>query len=100
MTPVPTWTVLENVVTPATLTLSKFVWPSTSISPDISNSVAVMIPSWVPPVLLKLTPMPGTLKWLILALPRVISLDTVAELAVVFDPITILLLPVVTLLPE
>jgi len=34
--PVPMCTVLENVVTPATLTLSKFVWPSTSKSPFAS----------------------------------------------------------------
>ena len=32
----PRLTLLANVVTPATLTLSKFVWPSTSKSPFAS----------------------------------------------------------------
>ena len=34
-----------NVETPATLTLSKFVCPSTSISPLISNVLAVPTPA-------------------------------------------------------
>ena len=39
------------VVTPATLKLSKFVWPSTSISPLISAPVATTVPVTVTPVL-------------------------------------------------
>ena len=39
-----------NVDTPAILTLSKFVWPSTSISPEISNPPATAVPSIVTPV--------------------------------------------------
>ena len=34
-----------EVVTPAIFTLSKFVWPSTSMSPDISKLVAVTTPA-------------------------------------------------------
>ena len=39
-----------KVETPATLTLSKFVWPSTSISPLISKAPATAVPAIVTPV--------------------------------------------------
>ena len=50
VTPVPTLTVSENVVTPAILTLSKLVWPSTSKSPLISAPVATTVPVTVTPI--------------------------------------------------
>ena len=43
VTPVPTLIVSENVVTTAMLTLSKFVWPSTSISWKVET------PEWIAP---------------------------------------------------
>ena len=56
-----------NVDTPATLRLSKFVWPSTSMSPFISAPVAVMIPeTTVPPLILPLK-LPVTLPTNVLA---------------------------------
>ena len=47
----------------------------------MSNSVAVTIPLMTAPPSLKLTPIPGTLKWLFKELPSVISLLTLCAVA-------------------
>ena len=48
--------------------------------PSPEKDVAVTTPAMTAPPSEKLTPIPGILTWLILLLPKVISLDTVAEL--------------------
>ena len=61
--------------------------------------VAVTIPDITAPPAEKLTPIPGTLTWLILELPMVTSFEIVAELASAPSPKIILLPPVVNTSP-
>ena len=67
----------------------------TELPSALTKLVAVTTPAMTAPPSEKLTPIPGTLRWLILLSPKVISLDTVAELAAASFPIIILLLPFV-----